>query len=294
LTITAVTLACNADGTLHWTATVSNSGSCTVTAPWRADLQAQRNRGSFHTVTTVLGSGSFPPGETVVSGDICYVVPRSAPELRAQFSVAGRQHGCNSSLPSPVILPCPVQPPCPLGFRDVGADDPDAAAVLGMTGAGWVTGYPDGTFRPDQPITRAQLLRVVVRAFGFPLVADAGRAAHFPDVPPEHPYYAYVEAAYQHGLIRGYKDGSFRPDALVSRGQLAKILVQAAQLPLAQPAVPTFADVPVTSPFYTDVETVVAQGIAGGYPDGTYQPERAVTRGQMSKMVVQTAFPVQP
>jgi N-acetylneuraminic acid mutarotase len=294
LTLTTVTLACNVDGTLHWTATVHNSGPCTATAPWRTDLQTQRKNGTFHTVTTVLGSDSFPPGDTVVSSDICYVVPTNTPGLRAQFSLTSRERACNSSLLSPSIPPCAVQPTCLLGFPDVGADSPYAAAVLGVTGAGWLAGYPDGTFRPDQPITRAQLLKVVVRAFGFPLVAGDASAAPFPDVPPEHPYYAYIETAYQHGLIRGYKDGSFRPDAPVSRGQLAKILVQAAQLPLTQPATPTFADVPVTSPFYASVETAVAQGIVSGYPDGTYQPEQAVTRGQMSKMVVQTAFPVQP
>jgi S-layer homology domain len=166
--------------------------------------------------------------------------------------------------------------------------------VLGVPGAGWLAGYPDRTVRLDQPITRAELLKVVVRAFGFPLRAGEGSASPFRDGPPEHPYYASVETADQHGLIGGYKAGSFRPDAPVRRGQLAQILGQAAQVPLTQPATPAFADVPVTSPLYTAVETAVAQGIVRGYPEGTYQPERAVTRGQMSKLVVQTAFPVQP
>jgi len=108
-----------------------------------------------------------------------------------------------------------------------------------------------------------------VRAFGLPLVAGAAEAAPFADVPTTYPYYAYIKTAYHYGLIGGYKDGSFRSEAPVSWGQAGKILVQAAHLPLVQPAAPPFANVSTASPFYAYIKTAAVHDIISGYPDGT-------------------------
>jgi hypothetical protein len=77
----------------------------------------------------------------------------------------------------------------------------------------------------------------------------------------------------------------------VTRGQLAKILVAAAGYKLANPEVATFSDVAVGSTFYRYIETAYAHGLMSGYPDGTFRVGVEATRGQVSKVTKNAAFP---
>ena len=113
LYIPDVTLSCNLDGTVHWTATVRNNGACTVDTPWEVRLQAQRNFHGFKDVGTVTGTGSFPPGDTVVSGDLCEIFPADTTGVRAAFALTSAQRRCNPTHYSAAIAPCPVTPACP-------------------------------------------------------------------------------------------------------------------------------------------------------------------------------------
>lgn len=89
-------------------------------------------------------------------------------------------------------------------------------------------GYSDGTFRPDLQYLRAQAAKIVVLAMGWNH-QDCPPAGHFSDVPTSNPFFCYIEAAYAHGVISGYADGTFRPSNFVTRGQFCKILYQALQ-----------------------------------------------------------------
>src|SRR5205823_6486241 len=104
-----------------------------------------------------------------------------------------------------------------------------------------VSGYADGTFRLYNSVTRAQVAKIVVLAFGYPLVAPQHQ--RFSDVAVGDPSSAYIETAYAHGLVSGYADGTFRPANSVTRGQLAKMLVVASGLQPANPTKATFRDV---------------------------------------------------
>jgi hypothetical protein len=156
-------------------------------------------------------------------------------------------------------------------------------AVNWLTCRGIVSGYSDNTFRPGNTATRAQIVKMVVLGYGWPLYAP-GRPT-FNDVLPGDWSYGYVEAGVLHGMIGGYADGSFRPNDPVTRGQLCKILVLAGQWPLEIPEEANFSDVPPGSPFYPYVETAHALGIISGYADSTFRPANHATRGQLSKML---------
>ena len=108
----------------------------------------------------------------------------------------------------------------------------------------------------------------------------------FSDVQPSDYFYTAVTALACQGVISGYSDGSFRPYNLTTRAQLAKIVVGAEGWPLVLPTTAHFRDVPTDSPFYAYIETALAHGIISGYSDGTFRPSSAVTRGQVSKIVV--------
>jgi N-acetylneuraminic acid mutarotase len=125
LYIPDVTLSCNLDGTVHWTATVRNNGACTVDTPWEVRLQVQRNYHGFKDTVTATGTGSFPPGDTVVSGDLCEVFPANTTGVRAAFALTSAQRRCNPTHYSAAIAPCPVTPVCPVAPAPAAPDPPE-------------------------------------------------------------------------------------------------------------------------------------------------------------------------
>jgi hypothetical protein len=151
---------------------------------------------------------------------------------------------------------------------------------------GVISGYSDGTFRPDTATTRGQVAKMIVRAAGWPLSVPAG-APHFTDVPAGATFYPYIEVAWAHGILSGYPDGTVHPSAAVTRAQLTKLLVLARGYPLVTPATPSFSDVPPGDWAYAYTETAVVHGLISGYSDGTFRPRNPATRAQFCKLLFQ-------
>jgi hypothetical protein len=162
-----------------------------------------------------------------------------------------------------------------------------------------VSGYPDGTYRPNNSVTRGQAAKIISGASGFsdPIPSDQQT---FNDVPPESTFWLYVERVASHGAINGYPCGApgepcpgvyFRPQNTLTRGQAAKIVSIAADYNDAiPPGRQTFSDVPTGSTFWLYVERVALHGVESGYPDGTYRPQNNVTRGQLAKIAANAFF----
>src|SRR5262249_19080283 len=120
---------------------------------------------------------------------------------------------------------------------------------------------------------------------------------HFNDVAPGSAFYTFVETAVAHGIISGYSDGTFRPNAYITRGQLTKLLILARGWPTVTPPTPTFADVDPQYVFAGYIEPPYGRGIAPGYAGGApgepcngasqpyFRPGSNGTRGQLSKML---------
>ncbi|HEX8221736.1 MAG TPA: PA14 domain-containing protein [Chloroflexia bacterium] len=180
-------------------------------------------------------------------------------------------------------------------FADLATDSTFYSYIQEAYGLGIVGGYPDGTFRPQAPASRGQFMKIIVLAFGLPLTTNettgetGAESQHFIDVPTTHTFYRYIEAAYEHGIVSGYPGGLFKPEGTVTRGQVAKVVILAGRFNQLQPEKQTFTDVPSDSPFYTYIETAYANGILGGYSNGTFGPEAEATRGQISKIALLSA-----
>jgi hypothetical protein len=104
----------------------------------------------------------------------------------------------------------------------------ETAAVRQVIG-----GYPDGTFKVNNPVTRGQAAKMLVLARSWSLYTPTNPS--FSDVPQSHWAYGYVETALIHSIVSGSPDGLFRPDTLVNRGQLAKMVALTAQAPRGVP-----------------------------------------------------------
>jgi hypothetical protein len=246
-------------------------------------------------VATQRYNGVFPPDDTFIEGDICYHFQPADTFMRIYIQLDGTQRSCNADHLSPFIDVCSPNPTCTGLFPDVAPDNPFYSEVMGLTEVA-VSGYADGTFRPFNNVTRGQVAKMVVLAADLALRTTddpASSGQSFSDVPADHPFFEFVQAAHAKGLISGYADGTFRPYNNVTRGQVAKIMVQAAGWTPVNPATPTFSDVSVGSTFYTYIETAYANGILSGYPDGTFRPQADATRGQIAKIIVRALTPQQ-
>jgi hypothetical protein len=103
-------------------------------------------------------------------------------------------------------------------FSDLTAEQ--NAALAPLFDANVITGFEDGTFRPDDTVTRAQMAAMLTRALGLP---EPGDATGFADAVGKW-YEADVAACAEAGYIRGYEDGSFRGGNVINYGELAIII----------------------------------------------------------------------
>ena len=126
-------------------------------------------------------------------------------------------------------------------------------------------------------------------ATSLPMNTSGG--PHFLDVPTSSPFYRYIETAYLHNLISGYGDGNFRPNELITRGQLTKIVVTAKGWPLLKPPTPTFNDVPSDSVYFQYVETAMQHKVISGYGDGTFRLGNTATRGRYARLSTRRLSP---
>ena len=109
------------------------------------------------------------------------------------------------------------------GYSDVPGNKWYNNAISTLSNMGIICGYPDGTFRPDAPITRAELTKIAASFFSDPRVA-ATYDGRFSDVQGAEWYISYLMTAIEEGLIEGYPDGSFRPDRPITRAETCTIV----------------------------------------------------------------------
>jgi len=164
------------------------------------------------------------------------------------------------------------------------ADDP----VQYLLEEGVVTGYADGSFRPNENVTRAQFAKMLVVAMGWPIQTPT--TPTFSDVSTSYWAYGYIETAAAHGAIAGYADGSFRPAAGVTRAQVAKMLYTARGWSLETPTTTEFTDVQPGHWSYTYVQAISSAEAMAGYADRTFRPNAPATRAQIAKVLTFSLF----
>ncbi|HZD60031.1 MAG TPA: N-acetylmuramoyl-L-alanine amidase [Anaerolineae bacterium] len=165
-------------------------------------------------------------------------------------------------------------------FSDVPSSAYYYTAVNSLASKGIISGFADGKFRPNEPVTRAQMAKLLAAAKGFPLTSETTVSISFSDVPSGYWGTDYIMASAAAGIVSGYPDGTFRPDRPITRAELARMLFLATGTPAFTPTNPTFSDVSSRYWAFCDIETMVFCGIVNGYPDGTFCPAEQATRAQ--------------
>lgn len=114
------------------------------------------------------------------------------------------------------------------------------------------------------------------------------QAADFPDVPSSHPNSTAVNFLHDRGVINGYEDGTYKPDRSVTRAEFLKIILLSSGHPVMSGDLDrqAFPDVPMTAWYFGLVNRGLALGVISGYPDGTFQPDRTVSRVEALKIML--------
>ncbi len=170
----------------------------------------------------------------------------------------------------------------PYGFTDVQGWHPFVDEISWLHLAGLADGYDDGSFKPSEPVTRQAMAAFLARyAEMVGLELEPGTPVEFPDVPADHPFHDEIAWMAEAGIAKGYEDGLFRPEALITRQALAAFLsrlYEAIGNELPEPDGEPFPDVDADHPFHDEIAWMAEAGIAEGYEDGLFGADRLVTR----------------
>jgi hypothetical protein len=257
------------------------------------------------------GATGVPTNTAVAS----VTVPPSASRTATVTASSTRQATAvaSASATAPATLTATV---CALTFTDVPPQHTFYPFVRCLACRGIVNGYPDGTFKPNNPVTRGQLAKIVSQSAGF---NEPVSGQTFDDVVPDSTFYEYIERLASRQVMGGYVCGVdpaepcgaenrpyFRPNAGATRGQLTKIVSNAAGFSDTIPDTQyQFADVEPGSTFWLYVERLLLNrpGVMSGYSCGGpgepcdsesrpyFRPNNPLTRGQTAKIVTNTFLP---
>ena len=213
----------------------------------------------------------------------------------------------------PTATPQATPTTCPIQFPDVPPGSTFYDFVRCLACQGIVSGYANGTFGPNNPVTRGQLSKIVANSANY---QENHTTQHFQDVGVGSTFYLFIARLYTRSHISGYSCGGagepcvppqnlpyFRSNANVTRGQTSKIVASAHGLPAPPPGQRTFEDVLVGSTFWEWIESLAATGAISGYACGSpepcvspgnlpyFRPNNQVTRGQSAKIVANAFSP---
>ncbi|WP_145150152.1 leucine-rich repeat protein [Paenibacillus xylanexedens] len=180
----------------------------------------------------------------------------------------------------------PTTPLTPIVFKDISTHWA-RLMIESIAARGLITGYPDATFRPNQPILRKHMAGIISGAFELPILR---KATPFADVEPGHPYFESISRLQQIGLIDGFHRSNdsndlndfFHPDVALTRAEAAKILVLALDLPLIQTS--SFEDVPSSHWAHDYIATLAETRMVLGY-HGQFRPEEFLTRAELAALL---------
>lgn len=164
--------------------------------------------------------------------------------------------------------------------------------------AGIVGGYPDGTFRPNNEVTRGQFITMLWRACGEPEAENAKLsftdAANIPD-----DYKAAVAWGVEAGIIYGYGDNTFRHGTPISRAQMATFSYRLMDVIFEDGSFDAFKtpfgfndDAAVAADYVDGVNVCANLGVITGYPDGFFRPNATGTRGQAATIILRLVLTI--
>ncbi|MHA6532824.1 glycosyl hydrolase [Paenibacillus sp. BAC0078] len=154
-------------------------------------------------------------------------------------------------------------------------------SIAKWQGNGVIQGYPDGSFKPDNKVTRAELVSIINKLFGFSAAAETS----FGDVPAGAWYAKDLSIARQAGYYKGFPDNKAKADTQLSRQDAATLLAEVFSLkPSVGAAAVSFTDGAAISSYAKEAVQAM-KGMLNGYPDGSFRPDNLITRAETVSII---------
>ena len=167
-------------------------------------------------------------------------------------------------------------------FSDLPSNNSYSTAINYLADANIINGYPDGTFKPNQQVNRAEFLKLVLQSSEIP--KDVSTEAPFPDIDNNAWYAQYVRKAYAEGWVQGYPDGTFKPEQSINKVEALKIIGEIQQWQLEQPDEKPFTDIGISAWFSPYVSYAKDKNFLEERTS-LYFPELLFTRAQVSEVL---------
>ncbi|WP_010094763.1 S8 family peptidase [Ornithinibacillus scapharcae] len=162
-------------------------------------------------------------------------------------------------------------------FWDIRSNAWYSNSVAYLISNDYVTGFSDGTFRPNANISRGEVVTLVGRALGLD---GTKRETVFPDVNEGHYASGYVAEANSREIVTGFPDETFKPSATITRGEVAVIIKRAFSTIDSNESL--FKDVPVSKYYAKAINSLAKENIIKGYTDQTFKPNQPISRAEFS------------
>ncbi len=188
---------------------------------------------------------------------------------------------------TPVSPITPVQPPSTVSsFKDVSSSHWAYPYITELASKNIIGGYDDGTFKPNNSVTREEFVKMIIGAAGL---LSLDKECNFADVPNNAWYYDYVASAYAAGIISGIDDTAFGIGTNITRQDVAviaaRVLAYLGKTPTATTET-TLTDVDTVADYATDsVKLLNSIGIINGYDDGSFMPNNTLTRAEAATII---------
>lgn len=188
------------------------------------------------------------------------------------------------------------------GFPDVPPDYWAYEAIMDLVRRGILSGYPDGTFKPENPVKRSETAVILTKVFNLELLKP--ERATYVDVPKTHWSYGYIEVIGKTKLMNdSIENGRFRPEENLKRIEFVPISVKALGMKMFADVISeeektktimVFSDasqVPIWARGYLTI-AIKAQ-IVSGYPDKTFKPRNNITRAEIATLIYNMLKPIE-
>jgi outer membrane protein assembly factor BamB len=300
-------------GTEALTERYSYAGCATTTPTPTASATSTATRTATTAIATSTSTSTVTPSATI--GPPCGVIPSAqgntsctAPSTYDYAFSFYVESGCTTSSTGTATIEFEVAPDAsgPWTLYDTqyrAVSFPQGPAYVGIEGSLTEAGIP-GQYTVYR-ITFYAALSNGTNANGqtpATAICDTTCTLQFTDVPPDHTFYPFVRCLVCRGIVSGYSDGTFRPGEAITRGQISKVVSNAAGFD-DDPGPQIYEDVDAANPFYVWVNRLSMRGFMGGYPCGTvpeepcispddrpyFRPGANASRGQLSKIVANAA-----
>ena len=264
-----------------FTVTSSNlttSGSDTQSATAVATVKVNKSKTATSTITAIL---------TYTLDGKTYTVSSTDFTVKTKTNSSSGSGSSGSSIGGIIGTVTPTPAPN-VPFTDLDQAPWAETAITYLYNNGLVNGRSATEFAPQGEITRAEFAKLILAAYGV-TIAEGVQTSAYSDVVSGEWYTPYVLTAAQYGLVKGYDDGTFRPNALVSRQEMAVMMYRAAttfgtQLPAKNEA-KTWTDNTIADWAAEAVNALQVAGIINGYEDGRFGGTDASTRAQAAQMI---------